>query len=91
MTGKRLCHRCEQMVPERGIHACVPVAKTSPIAREPSSNIAASSSASSNKYVSASSNGPRSRNARWRAAHPEHWRRIMRVYMRRKRAEAKAS
>jgi hypothetical protein len=77
---KRFCARCQSIVPEKGLHACVkPKAAPSPAAPAASSNIAPSS----NKRKAESSN----RNARWRAAHPEQWRRIMRGYMRPKRAD----
>ena len=80
-TGFRA--RCEKMVPERDPHACVPVAKAlSSNAAQASSNI----SASSNGNAVATSNKAQSRNARWRVAHPEPWRRVIRDYIRRKRA-----
>jgi hypothetical protein len=96
--AERFCQRCEKMVPERGIHSCIPVPK---VKTAPSSNAISplpviaetSSNASSNVDISlriaqdASSNKPASRNARWRAAHPEQYRVIMRDYMRKRRAK----
>ncbi len=73
---ERFCERCQRMVPERGIHACVPAAKAKGVA---SPNQPA-------EEPQPSPNGQLTRNARWRKAHPEKHRDYMRDYMRKRRA-----
>jgi hypothetical protein len=93
---KDLCPKCGLNLALAGArHNCRPaLARSRPIAeavptaspQEPAAS--SNSQASSNTNVRASSNKPASRSARWRAAHPDQYRAIMREYMRRRRKEA---
>jgi hypothetical protein len=86
MSAQRFCDRCQQWVPERGLHACVKP-KPSP---DPGSKLSPAPVSNTQSVSNSVSNRKPSRLQRWRAANLDRYRAYMRAYMRRRRAEAGA-